>query len=35
MNRTRKTGNVYEKTYKTYLNLYKSLEPMMRNEEEK
>ena len=26
---------VYEKTYKTYLNLYKSLEPMMRNEEEK
>ena len=27
--------DVYEKTYKTYLNLYKSLEPMMRNEEEK
>ena len=26
---------VYDKTYKTYLNLYKSLEPMMRNEEEK
>lgn len=22
--------DVYEKTYKTYLNLYKSLEPMMR-----